>query len=88
MDSETLKEYVGEYRLEGGATITVTVRESQLFAQVTNQPTYPVFATDTDRFFYRVVDAELEFLRDESGAVHELVLHQAGEHRAPRTGND
>lgn len=84
VDSETLQEYVGEYRLASGVTITVTVRESQLFAQVTNQPAYPVFATATDRFFYKVVDAELEFLRDESGAVHELVLHQAGEHRAPR----
>lgn len=84
VDSETLQEYVGEYRLASGVTITVTVRESQLFAQVTNQPAYPVFATDTDRFFYKVVDAELEFLRDQSGAVHELVLHQAGEHRAPR----
>ena len=88
VDNEMLKEYVGEYRLGSGVTITVTVRESQLFAQVTDQPAYPVFATDTDRFFYKVVDAELEFLRDESGAVHELVLHQAGEHRAPRTGID
>lgn len=88
VDSETLQEYVGEYRLASGITITVTVRESQLFAQVTDQPAYPVFATDTDRFFYKVVDAELEFLRDESGAVHELVLHQAGEHRAPRIAVD
>ncbi|MYL01606.1 MAG: serine hydrolase, partial [Gammaproteobacteria bacterium] len=84
VDSETLQEYVGEYRLANGVTITVTVRESQLVAQVTNQPAYPVFATARDRFFYKVVDAELEFLRNDSGAVHELVLHQAGEHRAPR----
>lgn len=88
VDPETLQEYVGEYRLQGGMTITVTVRESQLFAQVTDQPAYPVFATDTDRFFYKVVDTELEFLRDKSGVVHELVLHQAGEHRAPRIGID
>ena len=84
VDSETLQEYVGEYRLAKGVTLTVTVRESQLFVQVTNQPAYPVFATEPDRFFYKVVDAEIEFVRDDSGAVHELVLHQAGEHRATR----
>jgi hypothetical protein len=31
-----------------------------------------------DRFFYKVVDAELEFERDAGGKVTAVVLHQAG----------
>lgn len=84
IDAEVLKDYEGQYELSAGATMTVSVRESQLFVQVTGQQAFPAFAMDADRFFLRVVDAEIEFLRDESGAVHELVLHQAGEHRASR----
>ena len=84
VDSEDLKAYEGQYQLAEGVAMTVTVRESQLFIQVTGQAALPAFAMDTDRFFLKVVDAEIEFLRDDSGAVHELILNQAGEHRATR----
>ncbi len=84
IDAEVLKEYVGEYELSQDATMTVSVRESQLFIQVTGQQAFPAFAMATDRFFLKVVDAEIEFLRDDNGVVDELILHQAGEHRAPR----
>ena len=79
-----LAPFIGVFRLAPSLFLTISEQDAQLFAQVTNQPAYPVFATATDRFFYKVVDAELEFLRNDSGAVHELVLHQAGELRAPR----
>lgn len=84
LDSAILRDYEGAYELAQGVAITVSVRESQLFIQVTGQQALPAFAMDTDRFFLRVVDAEIEFLRDDSDAVHELILHQAGEHRARR----
>ena len=84
VDSEDLKAYEGQYQLAEGVAMTVTVRGSQLFIQVTGQTAFPAFAMDTDRFFLKVVDAEIEFLRNDSGAVHELILHQAGEHRAKR----
>ena len=84
VDSEDLKAYEGQYQLAEGVAMTVTVRGSRLFIQVTGQAAFPAFAMDTDRFFLKVVDAEIEFLRDDSGAVHELILHQAGEHRATR----
>ena len=84
VDSEDLKAYEGKYQLAEGVAMTVTVRGSQLFIQVTGQAAFPAFAMETDRFFLKVVDAEIEFLRDDSGAVHELIFHQAGEHRAKR----
>ena len=84
IDSEVLTHYEGKYELAADVTVTVTVRESQLFIQVTGQQAFPVFAMGTDRFFLKTVDAEVEFLRDDTGAVDELILHQAGEHRARR----
>ena len=84
VDSEDLKACEGKYQLMEGVAMTVAVRGSQLFIQATGQAAFPAFAMDTDRFFLKVVDAEIEFLRDDSGAVHELILNQAGEHRAKR----
>lgn len=76
-DSE-LQGYVGSYQLQPGVIFTVTLDGSQLMAQLTGQPTYPVFAEAPDEFFYKVVDAQLSFQRDSSGAVTGLVLHQGG----------
>jgi hypothetical protein len=54
-----------------------------LFAQLTGQPAYPLFAYEPDKFFYKVVDAQLHFER-EGNDVAAVVLHQGGEQRAPR----
>jgi serine-type D-Ala-D-Ala carboxypeptidase/endopeptidase len=73
-----LRDYVGEYQLAPNFSIVVTFDNDALFIQATGQPRFPVFAeTETD-FFLRVVDAQLTFRRDASGAVTGLVLHQGG----------
>ena len=81
---EKLIDYVGEYQLAPGLVVTVETRNNQLFVVLTGQPAIPVFPMATDRFFYRVVDAEISFLRDDQGKVSTFVLHQNGEHHAPR----
>ncbi|MEQ9563909.1 MAG: serine hydrolase [Woeseiaceae bacterium] len=84
IDASRLEEYEGRYDLAPGVIITVESRDAQLFAQVTGQMAYPVFAYDTDRFFYKVVDAQLQFERDAHGEVIAVILHQAGQTRATR----
>jgi hypothetical protein len=84
IDATQLPDYEGRYELAPGVVITVESREAQLFAQVSGQMAYPVFAYDTDRFFYKVVDAQLQFERDPDGNVVAVILHQAGQTRAPR----
>lgn len=82
--SERLEDYIGEYQLAPGLIITVENRSDQLFVALTRQPSMPVFPMTMNRFFYKAVDAEISFLRDDDGKVTTLVLHQNGEHRAPR----
>ena len=43
LDSEDLKAFQGQYQLAEGVAMTVTVRESQLFIQVTGQAAVPGF---------------------------------------------
>jgi len=75
---EKLKEYTGSYALAPGFTLTVTLEGDHLEAQATNQPKVPIFAEAPDKFFYKVVDAQLDFTRDASGAVTQVALHQGG----------
>lgn len=82
--SSILDDYVGQYQLAPGAVFSVFRRDNQLFAQLTGQTAYPVFAYEPDKFFYKVVDARLSFVRGADGAVESLVLNQGGEHIAPR----
>jgi CubicO group peptidase (beta-lactamase class C family) len=72
--------YAGVYVLAPGFEITVTAEGQGLFAQATGQGKFEVFPEGNDRFFYKVVDAQLEFVRDAAGAITSLVLHQGGQH--------
>jgi CubicO group peptidase (beta-lactamase class C family) len=79
VDAAILTQYVGEYELAPNFTITISVKEGSLRAQATAQPEFPLFPEKTDRFFLKVVDAQLEFKRDEKGIVNGLVLFQGGQ---------
>lgn len=74
----TLQQYVGRYQLTPNAILTITLDENQLTAQLTGQPTFPIYPSARDKFFLTVVDAQLSFSRDAQGRVIALVLHQSG----------
>lgn len=73
-----LKEMEGVYELGGGFQITVRLQKNQLTAQATGQDTFEIYPETENLFFYTVVEAQLEFERDETGQVKNLVLHQNG----------
>lgn len=75
---DQLDDYVGRYTLAPQAVLSITLDGAQLMAQLTGQPPLPIFAEKADRFFYRVVDAQIDFERDASGKVVSLTLHQNG----------
>jgi D-alanyl-D-alanine-carboxypeptidase/D-alanyl-D-alanine-endopeptidase len=83
-DAATSGDYVGKYQFDFGL-LDVTLKSGHLEAQLTGQPAFPIFASARDKFFYRVVDAQLEFTRDADGKVIAAILHQGGhDMRAPR----
>jgi CubicO group peptidase (beta-lactamase class C family) len=83
--ADVLAAYPGSYQLAPGVVLAVRPREGGIEAMLTGQPWFPVYASAKDRFFYRVVDAELAFERDDTGKVTAVTLHQGGVvQRAPR----
>ncbi|MEO1595483.1 MAG: serine hydrolase domain-containing protein [Pseudomonadota bacterium] len=79
LEDEALDAFVGQFAMMAApVTFTVRRREGGLEVQLTGQPFFPVFAKGDDVFFYKVVEAELHFERDEAGSVNALMLHQGG----------
>jgi CubicO group peptidase (beta-lactamase class C family) len=83
---EELAKFVGVYDLAPTFSLTVAVGAEGLTVQGTGQPAIPVqyggLKDGHPMFFATVVDVEIEFVPDASGAIGSLVLHQGG-HEMP-----
>lgn len=74
-----LESYVGEYEIAPTFKLTITKEQSKLFAQATGQGKNELFATTKSKFFLKMVDAQVEFFKDDTGKVSKLVLYQGGQ---------
>ena len=72
VDPKVTEPYLGVYQFAPGITLTITRDGAQMYAQLTGQPKFEIFAESEHDFFLKVVDAQLTF---EAGAV---TLHQNG----------
>ncbi len=81
LDAATLDGYVGDYPLNEGFAIKVWREGAHLRARATGpgQGANALFASAKDRFYFRSIDAQLEFERDAGGQVEALVLVQNGQ---------
>jgi len=73
-----LAQYVGTYELNPGNTIVVTLAGDQLFGQMTGRGAIALFPETPNRFFAKVLDAQLEFVKSDNGVVTHAVLHLLG----------
>ena len=78
LPEDVLNQYVGEYWVSNDLKMNVTLESGQLKGQLTGQPKVDLFAQRKDLFFIKVVDAQLEFMRDSTGKVQKVVLYQGG----------
>jgi beta-lactamase regulating signal transducer with metallopeptidase domain len=78
IDPSILDNYVGYYQFDQYAIFTVKRLGDQLFVQLTGQQTFQVFPESAQKFFYKVVHAQISFVTDAQGHTTELILHQSG----------
>lgn len=71
---KVLEQYVGTYQLRPKVNIVIRLEAGQLINQVSGLGKVPLFAQSETRFFPKVVDVEIEFGKDDKGAVTHLVL--------------
>ncbi len=78
LNPAVLDAYVGVYRLAPEFEIAITKEGASLFAQATGQEKLQLFPESETDFFLKVVDAQISFVKDPSGKVDQLILHQGG----------
>jgi serine-type D-Ala-D-Ala carboxypeptidase/endopeptidase len=74
---EQLKLYTGTYELMPGFVLTITLEDGHLAAQATGQPKITIYAESNSRFYYKVVNAQIEFITN-GNEVDKLILYQNG----------
>ncbi len=78
LDAKILETYTGKYEFQPGFALTVSLESGRLFAQATGQQKLEIFAESETDFFWKVVDAQINFNKDKTGKVIGLTLHQGG----------
>ena len=85
INTATYSDYVGEYDYGHGAILTITKEGDQLLAQMTGQPKFEIFPQSETKFFWKVVNAQVTFVKNDKGNVSKIIHHQAGaEIQAPK----
>jgi hypothetical protein len=78
LSNEQLKKLVGTYKIKEGFELKISLDKEQLFVQATGQNAVPLFAENEFSFFAKVVDAQLQFEKNEKGEITHLFLLQNG----------
>jgi len=80
LPGETLKRYVGAYNRRPGFDLLITLEGDRLMAESIGQFKYPLFAESETHFFFKDVEAEIEFPANAKGEFAQLVLHRGSVH--------
>lgn len=73
VDSKKLEGFQGQYQIEKGPSISVTLENGQLYAQVQGN-NFQFYPAGGNRFIARETNLELEFVQ-EAGGAFEVILH-------------
>ncbi|MBI3681550.1 MAG: serine hydrolase [Acidobacteria bacterium] len=70
--------YTGKYELAPNVVMTVSREGARFLTQVTGQPQVEIYPESEAKFFVKVVDAQITFVKDATGKATELILNQSG----------
>ncbi len=87
VDVSILKNYVGAYELQPGFNLVMTLEDGKLFTQATGQPKNQLFAESETKFFLKVVNAQVEFIKNDAGQYDSLILYQNGQQMPAKRKN-
>src|SRR5207247_9775673 len=81
---KALDAVIGRYDY-GMGILTVMKEGDKVFAQLTGQPKFEIFPKSETEFFWKVVEAEVSFVKNDKGAVTKAIHRQGGQTiNAPR----
>ena len=63
---------------DGGATMSISRRDTHLFAQYAGGPEHEIFAMSDTEFFWGRTGTQITFVKDSSGKAVKLIIHNSG----------
>jgi CubicO group peptidase (beta-lactamase class C family) len=84
LDPKIYDAYVGRYELAPTLILTISREGDRLMAEATGQRAIELFPESDTKFFLTAIDAKITFVKDDTGKVTHLILHQAGDRQAKR----
>ncbi|GAA0892445.1 hypothetical protein GCM10009122_21240 [Fulvivirga kasyanovii] len=85
VDTSNYSKYIGKYEYPGGAVMTISRENDQLFAQLSGQSRYEVYPKGKHEFFWKVVDAQITFhLSGDGVADYAMHTQNGSQFKAPR----
>ncbi len=76
LSPDILSRYAGNYELVPGFVLAITIEGERIFSQATGQGKIEIFPETETKFFLKVVEATLDFLKDDAGNYSKVVLNQ------------
>ena len=85
ISAEAAREFTGVFELSPEARFTVIQRGEHLWTRLTGQPFFRLFHAGNDRFFLKIVAAEMQFERTEGRVSHVTLFQNQREQRATKS---
>ncbi len=79
IDPKILDAYVGEYELEPKYVIKITKEKDRLMGVAPEQPRFELFPESETKFFMKVDEGSITFVKDASGKVTHMLLEPSGD---------
>ena len=77
IDNSVLSKYEGQFQLAPGFIITIRVDGNKIFAQATGQSEFEIFPSSETKFYLKVVNAQIDFVKNDDGDFNKLILYQS-----------
>jgi hypothetical protein len=80
LDAKVFSAYIGKYQMVENPEffVTISTENGLFYTQATAQPRFQIFAESDTKFFLKVVDAQITFIKEDKGKVTEMVVFQNG----------
>lgn len=78
VNREILQQYTGTYQPDPQMKVVITLQEDKLIFTPDGQPSTQLFPQSETLFFFNIMDAKIEFVKDSSGKVEKFLFLQNG----------
>ena len=79
LPAEVLMQYTGEYEVQPTFHLVIDVRDGKIYTTATGQEEIEIYASEKDKFFLKVVPADIVFNRNSEDKIVSLTLFQGGQ---------